>query len=519
MSKETTAISALNKKILELTTLYEISKRLGASLNLEEILNSIMDILANNMGMSRGTLTVLDKDTKELKIEVAHGLTGEEKERGRYKIGEGITGKVVETGEPIIVPDIGKEPRFLNRTKARGDIKKSNISFICVPVKAHNDVVGVLSVDKLFAKNVSFEEDVRLLTIISSLVGQAIKLNQMIEKERQELIDENIHLKKELKTKYRLENVVGSSDNMLSVYDAVERVSQSNATVLLRGESGTGKELIARAIHYNSPRADKPFIKVNCGALPDTLLESELFGYEKGAFTGATQVRIGRFELADGGTIFLDEIGDISLQTQIKLLRVLQERRFERLGGTKTISVNIRIIAATNKNLEEAVKNGEFREDLYYRLNVVPIFMPSLRERREDIPLLIDYFLKRFNKENNKKIKLSPSAITRLMEYLWPGNVRELENHIERLVIMSDKNLLQTEDILLPKTNLSSSLKIGDEAVAINSSLTKSVEGLEKQRITEVLKMCGGIQARAARMLCITPRQLGYKLKKYNINP
>lgn len=518
MSKETTAISALNKKILELTTLYEISKRLGASLNLEEILNSIMDILANNMGMSRGTLTVLDKDTKELKIEVAHGLTGEEKERGRYKIGEGITGKVVETGEPIIVPDIGKEPRFLDRTKARGDIKKGNISFICVPVKAHNDVVGVLSVDKLFAKNVSFEEDVRLLTIIASLIGQAVKINQMVEKEKQELIFENIHLKKELKTKYRLENVVGSSDNMLFVYDAVERVSQSNATVLLRGESGTGKELIARAIHYNSPRADKPFIKVNCGALPDTLLESELFGHEKGAFTGAAQVRIGRFELADGGTIFLDEIGDISIQTQIKLLRVLQERRFERLGGTKTISVNIRIIAATNKNLEDAVKNGEFREDLYYRLNVVPIIMPSLRERREDIPLLIDYFLRRFNKENNKKIKLSPSAVTRLMEYLWPGNVRELENYIERLVIMSDKNLLQTEDILLPKTNVSFSLKIGDEAVDINSSLTKSVEGLEKQRITEVLKMCGGIQARAARMLCITPRQLGYKLKKYNIN-
>ncbi|MEK6681457.1 MAG: nif-specific transcriptional activator NifA [Nitrospirota bacterium] len=517
MSKETTAISALNKKILELTTLYEISKRLGSSLNLEEMLNSIMDILANNMGMNRGTLTVLDKDTKELKIEVAHGLTGEEKERGLYKIGEGITGKVVETGEPIIVPDIGKEPRFLNRTKARGDIKKSNISFICVPVKVHNDVVGVLSVDKLFAKDVSFEEDVRLLTIIASLAGQAIKLNQMIEKERQELIDENIHLKKELKTKYRLENVVGSSDKMQAVYDAVERVSQSNATVLLRGESGTGKELIARAVHYNSHRADKPFIKVNCGALPDALLESELFGHEKGAFTGAIQVRIGRFELANGGTIFLDEIGDISPQTQIKLLRVLQDRRFERLGGTKTISVNIRIIAATNKNLEEAVKNGEFREDLYYRLNVVPVFMPSLRERREDIPLLLDYFLKRFNKENNKKIKLSPSAITRLMEYLWPGNVRELENYIERVVIMSDKNLLQTEDILLPKTNVLSSLKTGDEAVAINSSLTRSVEGLEKQRISEVLKMCGGIQARAARMLGITPRQLGYKLKKYNI--
>src|SRR3990170_3120338 len=260
MTKNINAIDELNTKILELTTLYEITKKLGSSLNLESMLNSTMDILANKMGMRRGTLTVLDRETKELKTEVAHGLTKEEKERGRYKIGEGITGKVPETGEPMIIPDIGKESKFLNKTRSRGDIKKSNISFICVPVKIHNDVVGALSVDKLFSEKVSFEEDVRLLTIIASLIGQAVKINQIVEKERQELIDENIYLKQELKTKYRLKNVIGNSEKMLGVYDAVERVSKSNATVLLRGESGTGKELIARAIHYNSPRADQPFI-------------------------------------------------------------------------------------------------------------------------------------------------------------------------------------------------------------------------------------------------------------------
>ncbi|MEK6679231.1 MAG: nif-specific transcriptional activator NifA [Nitrospirota bacterium] len=518
MAKNINTIDELNRKILELSTLYEITKKLGSSLNLESILNSTMDILANKMGMKRGTLTVLDRETKELKIEVAHGLTREEKDRGRYKIGEGITGKVLETGEPLIIPDIGKEPKFLNKTKSRGDIKKSNISFICVPVKVHNDVVGALSVDKLFSENVSFEEDVRLLTIIASVIGQAVKINQIVEKERQELIDENIYLKQELKTKYRLKNVIGNSEKMLAVYDAVERVSKSNATVLLRGESGTGKELIARAVHYNSPRADQPFIKINCGAIPETLLESELFGHEKGAFTGAIQPRIGRFELADKGAIFLDEIGDISLQMQVKLLRVLQERKFERLGGAKTISVNIRIIAATNRNLEKAVEAGAFREDLYYRLNVVPIFMPSLRERRDDIPLLIDYFLKRLNRENNKKIKLSPAAITKLIEYNWPGNVRELENYIERIVIMSSKNLLQPEDISLPRTDVSTSIKTSGMTASADSSLIKTVEEMERQKITEVLKICGGIQARAAKTLGITPRQLGYKLKKYNID-
>lgn len=509
----------LSYKVLELTTLYEIAKRLGASLDPRVTLSSILEILSENMGMRRGTLTLIDPETNKLYIELAHGLTAEERGRGIYKIGEGITGRVVETGEPIIVPDVGKEPLFLNRTRSRGDISRENISFISVPVKVKGKTIGVLSVDRLFTdRSISLEEDVRVLTIVASLIGQAITIAKIIELERENLIKEKMTLQRELKTPYRFANIVYQSDKMREALDAAWRVSQSKATVLLRGESGTGKELIARAIHYHSKRCDKPFISVNCAAIPDTLIESDLFGHEKGAFTGATHAKSGRFELADAGTLFLDEIGDIPLSTQVKLLRVLQEKRFERVGGSKGITVDVRIITATNQNLEEAVRKGDFREDLYYRLNVVPIRIPPLRDRKEDIPPLVGHFLQIYNEENGREIKISNEALDTLLMYDWPGNVRELENCVERMIVMARNELIMAEDVPI---NIGTSLMTGKSFESgVHSpikTLDKTVEEMEKDRILEALKRCGYVQARAARQLGITPRQIGYKMKKYGI--
>lgn len=513
-------INELNYKIVELSTLYEIAKRLGSSLDLKVTLPSILEILSESMGMRRGTLTLLDPETKQLYIEFAHGLTPEEKKRGIYKIGEGVTGKVVETGEPIIVPDIGKEPLFLNRTRSRGDIKKENISFISVPVKSKGETMGVLSVDRLFPdKAVSLDEDVRVLTVMASLIGQAITIARMVESERRNLIKEKMTLQRELKSPYRFANIVFVSDKMREVLDAAWRVSQSKATVLLRGESGTGKELIAKTIHYHSKRCDKPFISMNCAAIPETLIESDLFGHVKGSFTGAIHEKKGRFEMADGGTLFLDEIGDIPLSTQVKLLRVLQERRFERVGGSKGITADVRIIAATNLNLEEAVRAGKFREDLYYRLNVVPVQIPSLRERKEDIPPLVGHFLQLYNEENGRDVKISNEALDTLLMHDWPGNVRELENCIERMIVMAKNDLIMTEDVPITiEPNLKTKNAVEGSIYGRAKTLDKTVEELEKEKIFDALKRSGYVQAKAARQLGITSRQIGYKIRKYSID-
>ena len=513
------AITELNYKIVELSTLYEIARRLGASVDPKATLSSVLEILSESMGMSRGTLTLLDPETKQLYIEFAHGLTPEERSRGIYRIGEGITGKVVESGEPIIVPDIGKEPLFLNRTRSRGDIKRENISFICVPVKVKGDTVGVLSVDRLFTdQSVSPDEDVRILTIIASLIGQAITTAKMVEMEKKNLLKEKLTLQRELKSPYRFANIVFVSDKMRDVLDSAWRVSQSKANVLLRGESGTGKELIARTIHYHSKRCDKAFISVNCAAIPDTLIESDLFGHVKGAFTGAVTEKKGRFEMADGGTLFLDEIGDTPPPMQVKLLRVLQERRFERVGSSKSITVDVRIIAATNRNLEEAVKEGKFREDLYYRLNVVPLRIPSLRERKEDIPPLVGHFLQLYNEENGREVKISNEALDTLLIHDWPGNVRELENCIERMIVMAKNDLIMTEDVPITiDTNISDNRSDESDLYGQAKTLDHTIENMEKERITEALKRAGYVQAKAARQLGITSRQIGYKIKKYGI--
>ncbi len=422
-------VAPLERKVQELTVLYRISQAIGSTLNCQEVFPDILQIFHSHLGMNRGTITLLDSSTGELKIEAAHGLTEDEARRGRYRVGEGITGKVAESGEPAFVPQIDNEPLFLNRTRSRDRVVKSDTSFVCVPIKIGSTIYGTLSVDRLFNEEIAFEEDVRLLSIVASMMAQGLKIEEMVQEEKRQLLNENVTLKEQLKERYSLYNIVGTSNKMTEVFQLIERVSEPDVTVLIRGESGTGKELVANAIHFNSPRASKPFVKLNCAALPDALVESELFGHEKGSFTGASEQRMGKFERADGGTLFLDEIGTLNLTAQAKLLRVLQEKEFERIGGGKTLRVNVRIIAATNKDLEKSIGDGSFREDLYYRLNIFPIFMPPLRERKTDILLLADHFVEKYSRKFKKEVRrISTPAIDMLMQYHWPGNVRELAN-------------------------------------------------------------------------------------------
>jgi Nif-specific regulatory protein len=503
----------IGKGVEELTLLFEISHILDASMDLRDVVGPVLKAIAKHMGMMRGTITLLNRDTGEIIIEAAHGLSASQQERGRYRPGEGVTGKVVETGRPAVVPRISEEPLFLNRTGARKNLRRKDISFICVPIKLGNQVIGTLSVDRLFSDQVSFEEDVRLLSIIGSLIAQAMRLRRSAQEERQRLMEENVRLQEELKERYRPTNIIGNSKAMQAVYDLIAQVSKSEATVLIRGESGTGKELVAQAIHYESLRSSKPFIKVSCAALPETLLESELFGYEKGAFTGALSTRKGRFELASGGTIFLDEVGDFSPATQVKLLRVLQEKEFERLGGTQTIKVNVRVVAATNRDLEDMIERGEFRQDLYYRLNVFPIHLPPLRDRKADILLLADFFVEKYSKVNAKDIRrISTPAIDMLMAYHWPGNVRELENCIERAVLVSNDDVIHGHH--LPPT-LQTAEASGTK---FEGTLQVSLDNFERELILDALKSSRGNMAKAARSLGISERIMGLRVKKHSID-
>ncbi len=523
-STEGRSLSALQRKVLELSTLNEISGALNSSLDLEVTLRTILKVLHKHMGMERGTITLIDPDGAGVSIKATYGMDSEAEKRGSYKIGEGITGRVVEVGEPIIVPNVGSEPLFLNRTLSRSNIDKSQISFVCVPIKIGSRTVGTLSVDRLFQDNVALNEDVRLLALICSIIAQSVKLAQSVAHEKEKLLDENRRLKVELKSRYRPENLVGESKQMQDLFRQIEIVAASKATIMIRGESGTGKEQIARAIHYASPRAEKPFVKVSCAALPETLLESELFGYEKGAFTGAMTMKQGRFDLAEGGTLFLDEVGDISPATQVKLLRVIQEREYERVGGVKTIRSDIRLVVATHRNLEKEVREKRFREDLYYRLNVVPLFVPPLRERKDDVPVLAKYFLERFVKENNKKgLGIADSAWEHLLNYPWPGNVRELENAVERAVILCRGKLLGAEHFLLDQQDkireTPTGASAGDllEGPVTNMTLTEATEALEKKLIAETLEATKGNKRRSAEQLGITERIIGYKIKKYGL--
>jgi len=518
-------------KTLEVQALCEIAQLVGAAAELDTALSEILRVLHDTLRMDRATLFMLDETGKRLAIKASYGMTEAEKGRGVYKLDEGVCGKIFRSRFPFVVPDIKTEPLFLNRTQSRGGRVKDKISFIGVPVILRKGPVGVLTVDRVFESEVSFEEDVQFITVVATLIAQFLELDSILKRKEEVLVEENRSLKAELNKRYSRHNIIGQSKVMNEVFRLIDRVAPSRATALLLGESGTGKELVARAIHQAGTRIERPFVKINCAALPENLLESELLGHEKGAFTGATSFKQGRFEMADGGTLFLDEIGELPLNLQAKLLRVLQEKQFERLGGSKTLTVDVRIIAATNVDLEEAVKRGNFRADLYYRLNVVPIVLPPLRERREDIPLLIDFFLRESNERNKRRLRLSVEAVDFLKNYSWPGNVRELQNLVERLVIMATGDWGKVSD--LPSYMLAEPERKIQEETGLPKTIREDrwepsvqpnpagafLKDMERDVVENALIRNGWVQARAARELGLTQRQIGYRIKKYGLVP
>jgi Nif-specific regulatory protein len=497
-----------------------------------------MQIISEKLFMRRGTLVLLDESTGRLRTEAAFGLDPEDVEKNRFALGEGITGNVVATGRARIIADVRSDPDFLNRTKRLSfEPADAQISYLCVPIRIEGRIAGALAVDKPFVSDEQLRSDHAFLDIISAFLAQAIQVNRMVMRQKEELLEENAQLRAQVRDRFRFENIIGDAPAMHDVFATVGQVANSRATVLLLGETGTGKEMIAKAIHYNSPRREKPFVRVNCGAMTSTLLESELFGHVKGSFTGAIRDKIGRFEAADGGTIFLDEIGTLEPQLQVKLLRVLQEREFERVGDTATIKVDVRVIAATNVDLQDSVAKNQFREDLFYRLNVVSIYLPPLRNRREDIPRLIDYFLDKYNAINDRKLRrISRDMLNVLLRYPWPGNVRELENAIERAVVLSrDEDF--TEDLLPLSVRMFAAQRRTNQTSESIETLTRRLaeqsiadyelrEGeiyqlvigqIEHALIDRALNKCAGVKTKAADFLGINRNTLNKKVKELGI--
>ncbi|HLO79040.1 MAG TPA: nif-specific transcriptional activator NifA [Magnetospirillum sp.] len=543
---------------LPLIGIYEISKVLGSTLDLEKALHDVLNILSSYLRMRHGAIALVQPDSDKLEIAAVAGMSLKLARSGELHYPMDAVSKVVQTGIPMLVPDAIDEPLLAAYLELGEGLEGESVSFYCVPIKTTGKPLGALSVERSWddgARHV-FEHDLRFLTMVATLVGQTVSLHHKVAADRTRLMEHNARLQKQMEEikpavpVQGLEDIVGNSSAMARVFSHVQQAAPTKATVLLRGESGTGKEMIARAVHVLSPRARKPFIKVNCAALAESVLESELFGHERGAFTGALAERKGRFELANGGTLFLDEIGEISASFQAKLLRVLQEGEFERVGGGKTIKVDVRLVAATNRNLEEAVAKNEFRADLYYRLNVVPIFLPPLRERQGDIPLLAMYFLKRFNEENGRDMSFSEGALASLARCYFPGNVRELENCVTRSATMCKNAVITDMDLSCKRDTCLSSVLWNNNRVAA-SEVAKPVPAAppsaptpapvapvaappaapqdlgdeeplpedlsERERLIQAMERCGWVQAKAARLLGLTPRQIGYALKKHGI--
>lgn len=493
--------------------IYSIAKLLNQSSGQQEILQKSLNALEDQLGMRRTTLMLLSPDGSELHLEATRNILSETHKEIRYQRGEGIIGRVFEHGKPEIIPRISQEPNFRSRIYNRDHEKTEDLSFICVPILMEQDIVGTLSADLPYMGEQTLTKFQKILSIIASMIGYDVKARRTMYQERQSMQAEHLRLRSALGERFRPENIIGNSNAMRKVYERIHQVAKNDTTVLIRGESGTGKELVASAIHYASSRADKPFIRVNCSALSESLIESELFGHERGSFTGASSTRRGRLEEADGGTLFLDEIGEFTLTTQVKLLRVLQEKEFERVGSNRTIKSNIRILAATNSDLEKSVQQGLFRQDLFYRINVFPIYLPALRERKNDILLLADHFCQKYSKRMDKQIqRISTTAINMMLAYHWPGNVRELENCIEHAVVLSESDVIHGH-------NLPPTLQMPDIGETdIHSDLASRIKQVELDMIIDAVKSTNGNLAAAARQVGLTPRKIRYKVEKYNID-
>ena len=493
----------------EIEVLKEITSAVVRERNVRLLLEQVLEILERRMGMIRGTFCLLEGD--ELRIEATtKALNAEERANGHYRLGEGITGIVALTGRPEVVPDIRKDRRFLNRTGARGTADA--VSFVCVPLVRLGQVIGTLSVDRTMRGDTgSLVQDVTLLGIIANITAEAAAVCREECAEREALVEENRRLRDMLSNNPG--ELVGNCREMRSVYEQIRQVAPSEATVLVRGASGTGKELVARAIQALSPRKDRPFVVLNCAALPEALVESELFGHEKGAFTDARELRIGRAEAANGGTLFLDEIGDLSVPVQVKLLRFLQDRTFSRVGSNVELKSDVRFIAATSRNLEELMEKKLFREDLYYRLSVFPIAIPDLAHRTGDIVLLAEHFLAKMNVKYGKQVsRISSPAVNMLQAYSWPGNVRELENCIERAV-------LTAKDDCIHAYNLPPSLQTPEFAEdpfrpEDTMTLDEQLAAVERRILENALSRNGGNKSAAGRELGVSPRMMNYRMRR-----
>ena len=556
--------------------IYEISKILTAPARLEQTLGNVVAVLSSFLDMKLGMITILDQHGNP-EIVATSGWTSREGGKPIDTLPAKVIDRLVATAMPVIVEDVSRDPLFAT---AAGTITRAvgaKVSFLAVAIKSDSRVVGTLSINRTSEDWISyaFDADLRLLTMIANLIGQTVKLHRMFSADRQRLLNECSTLEKALVSCLPKEirgerpdvaGIIGESPAIMEVLDTIAIVAKSNSTVLLRGESGTGKELFARAVHDLSRRSAKPFVKLNCAALPESVLESELFGHERGAFTGAVAQRAGRFELANGGTLLLDEIGEISPAFQAKLLRVLQEGEFERVGGSKTLKVNVRFVFATNKNLEEAVDKGEFRADLYYRISVVPVFLPPLRERPGDVSLLARNFIETFNAENDQKHELSASAIETLQRCYFPGNVRELENCVRRTATLARDETIVDHDFACasgkclsallwtssasgayphahpepagmrapappeeiasasrgaatsaPTFDKETSSRLGAAGEEEGEGFASSRKMIDRERLIEGMEKAAWVQAKAARLLGLSLRQVNYALKKYNI--
>ncbi|TVR89731.1 MAG: GAF domain-containing protein [Spirochaetaceae bacterium] len=498
-----------------LHALHALSVALARTDDMRSALQRVLGKLSEDMGYSIASITILNRRTGEIFMNDAFGLSPESVAKGRYRLGEGVVGRVIATGEAVVIPRIAGEQNFLDRTESRRDVDTNDISYVSVPIIAGKETIGALSVDlPLPEEQGTLQNTVMFLAVVASVIAQAVQLHQSSHEENLLLMERNRLLEERLRDRFHASNMIGNAKAMREVYMMVEKVAPTHATVLILGESGVGKELVAEAIHYASNRADKPFIACNIAALPESIIESELFGHEKGAFTGAAVSRAGRFETAGDGSIFLDEIGELSMQAQVKLLRVLQNGAFERVGSSKTLRNQARVIAATNKDLSQLIAEGRFREDLYYRLNVVSITVPPLRERKTDIPVLVDHFIEKYAELNGIQVnRISTPAIDMIMSYHWPGNVRELENCIERAVILS-------EDGVIHGYHLPPTLQVPSPggSAALRGSMPTRLDAIEREMIVDALKGSGGNMGVAAKLLGISERVLGLRMRKHDLS-
>ena len=508
--------SSACRVIRDLSLLFEISQIVGGTLDIRTVMRPVLEKLCTAIQAQRGMINIINRATSEIPIEESYGLSAEERSQVHSKLGEGLVGMVGETGKPVVITNMSQNEHFRDRIPATAEAADGSIApaFFCVPIRLGQQVRGTLSIERLLRRGENTDDDLRVLALIASVLAQAVNVHQSAQERMQTLRQENERLQEQIKNQFKPGNMIGSSSAMRSVYMHIEQVSTSmTTTVLIRGESGVGKELVASAIHQNSNRDGRAFVKVNCAALPDSIIESELFGHEKGAFTGAIAMRKGRFEIANGGTIFLDEIGDVSASTQVKLLRVLQEKEFERVGSQTPIHCDVRVIAATSRNLEQLIEEGKFRMDLYYRLNVFPIYVPPLHERKSDILQLADHFVEKYSKASGKGVhRISTAAIDLFMSYHWPGNVRELENCIERAVLLCNDDAIHAHH--LPPT-----LQAAEPAsIQSRGTLESALNSLEREMLIDALKSTQGNLSQAGRMLGITERIIGLRVKKHVID-